>query len=110
MTSQGSPVARFQRALKTRNLNIIRAAAAELPHVSLPDALQVCLVVQGSAPERFDAAAVRWIGRFCAECPAVTLEHVDAAVTAFAEMRRHPEAGLARLQALWEAARPRLYP
>jgi hypothetical protein len=33
MTSQGSPYARFRRALKTRNLTIIRAAAAELPRI-----------------------------------------------------------------------------
>jgi hypothetical protein len=39
MASQGSPYGRFQRALKTGNLQIIRSAAAELPSVDLGDAL-----------------------------------------------------------------------
>jgi hypothetical protein len=31
MTSQGNPWSRFQRALTTGNLTLVRAAAAELP-------------------------------------------------------------------------------
>jgi hypothetical protein len=97
MTSDVSPYRRFHRALKTRNLHLIRAAAAELPHVGLDDALQVCLIVREAEPERFDAAAVRWIGRYCAERPNLSLELVDAAVTAFRELERDPEAGLEHL-------------
>jgi hypothetical protein len=42
VTSQGSPYTRFDRALKTGNLNIIRAAAAELPRPpDLGDALKI---------------------------------------------------------------------
>jgi hypothetical protein len=100
MGSDGSPYTRFRRALRTRNLVIIRAAAAELPRVGLDDALEVCLVVRDTQPERFDAAAVRWIGRYCAERPNLSLELVDAAVSAFRELQHDPEAGLGRLQAL----------
>jgi hypothetical protein len=39
VTSQGSAYARFRRALKTGNINVIRGAAAELPRVDLGDAL-----------------------------------------------------------------------
>ena len=100
ITSDGSPYARFRRALKTRNLNLIRAAAAEQPQVRLEDALEVCLVVRERQPDRFEAAAVRWIGRYCSERRELSLELVDAAVAAFRELQRDPEAGLERLQVL----------
>jgi len=100
MGSDGSAYARFRRALKTRNLQLIRAAAAELPRIALGDALEVCLIVRDTRPDRFDAAAVRWIGRYCAERPNLSLEHVDTAVAALRELQRDPEAGLERLQAL----------
>ncbi len=100
MSSDGSPYARFRRALKTRNLHLIRAAAAELPRIELHDALEVCLIVRDTQPDRFDAAAVRWIGRYCAERPSISLELVDAAVAAFRELQRDPDAGLERLQIL----------
>ena len=79
---------------------MIRAAAAELPRLALDDALEVCLIVRDTQPERFDAAAVRWIGRYCAERPQITLELVDAVVAAFRELQREPELGLERLQML----------
>jgi hypothetical protein len=39
VTSEGHAYSRFQRALLTGNLNLIEAAAAELPRVGLDDAL-----------------------------------------------------------------------
>ena len=98
MTSDGSPYARFRRALETRNLNTIRAAGAELPRVGLDDALEVCLVVRERQPEGFEAAAVRWIGRYCTERPDLSLEIVDPAVAAFRDLQRNPTVGLERLQ------------
>ena len=87
MTSDGSPYSRFQRALKTRNLSIIRAAVAELPNVSLLDALSICVVIRERQPDAFERAAVRWLGRFATERPAVRLDAVAQAVDAFARLR-----------------------
>ncbi len=67
MTSQGSPYARFKRALDSGNLLVIRAAAAELPRVELHDALRICLLLRGAEPKSYERAAVRWLGRFCLE-------------------------------------------
>jgi hypothetical protein len=51
VTSQGSPYVRFRRALDTGNATIALAAAAELDFVSLPDALElVLLLVHSRAP------------------------------------------------------------
>jgi hypothetical protein len=67
VTSQGSPRARFQRALASGNPTLVAAAAAEIGHLSLDDALAVCLAFLPSDPQRFDRAVVRWHGRYCVE-------------------------------------------
>src|ERR671921_768175 len=100
VSNAGSPYARFQRALTTGNLTIIRAAAAELPTIRLDDALQVCVVLRDREPESYERAAVRWIGRYCVERPNVGLEEVDQARAAFTVMRRDPVKALEILQAL----------
>ena len=79
---------------------LVRAAAAELPAVSLDDALHVCVLLRDREPERYERAAVRWIARFCVERREVSLEDVDEASRAFALMREDPERALLALQAL----------
>jgi hypothetical protein len=67
MTSQGSAHARFTRALAGGNPTLVLAAAAELGHLNLTDALAVTLVLLPADPPRFDRAAVRWHARWCIE-------------------------------------------
>jgi HAMP domain-containing protein len=100
VTSQGSPYARFRRALATGNLLLIRSAATELPQIRLSDALIVCVAIRDAEPERFERAALRWIARYCVERPAVTLAEVGAAVEAFERMAQRPEDALTDLQRL----------
>ncbi len=70
MTSQGSAYSRFQRALATGNLQVVEAAAAELPTVGLDDALAILVLLAQAGDERFDRAATRWLGRLLIETPA----------------------------------------
>ena len=63
MTSQGHRYAQFQRALKTGNAHLALAAAADLRHVDLADALSLVLLVRDDDPLRFERAAVRWLKR-----------------------------------------------
>jgi hypothetical protein len=100
VTSDGSPYARFRRALATGDLLLIRAAAAELPQVSLGDALIVCVAIRDAKPEQFERAALRWLARYCVERPAVTLGQVRAAAEAFERMGQRPEDALTTLQRL----------
>jgi hypothetical protein len=100
VSDSGSAYSRFQRALATGNLMIIRAAAAELPAIRLDDALQVCVLLRDREPERYDRAAVRWIGRYCVERADATLDDVEHARAAFSIMRRDPERALTILQTL----------
>ncbi len=99
MSSSGSPYARFQRALTTGNLTLIRASAAELRTVDLGDALSICLLVRDREPERYERTALRWIARFVTERQ-VTLADARLASEAFGVLRVEPERGLDALRAL----------
>jgi hypothetical protein len=70
VTSQGSPYARFHRALDSRNATVAFATATELDFVSLPDALELVLLLVDD-PRRFRRAALRWHARYCGEVPDV---------------------------------------
>jgi hypothetical protein len=50
VTSQGHRYAQFQRALKTGNAHLALAAAAELRHVDLADALSLVLLIRDDDP------------------------------------------------------------
>jgi hypothetical protein len=77
VTSQGSPYARFRRALSNGNPLMITVACAELPHVSLADALEVCLAFRDVAPDRYGRASARWLARY------ITERHADDNEAAF---------------------------
>jgi hypothetical protein len=66
---KGSPYARFQRSLQTRNLSVVLTAAAELQSIQLDDALEILLLMAAENDPRFDRAAARWVGRLLAETP-----------------------------------------
>jgi hypothetical protein len=67
MTSQGSPHARFTRALASRNPTLVVAAAAEMGALTLADALAVTLVFLPRDRDRYERASVRWHARWCLE-------------------------------------------
>jgi hypothetical protein len=100
VTSDGSAYTRFKRALDTGNLNLIRAAAAELPRIGLPDALEVCLLMRDHRDGRFERAAVRWLGRFALEAGDATLEAIQTAAVALRIMPQRPEASMEILSRL----------
>src|SRR5207253_3910554 len=71
--TRGRPYANFKRALERRNLVSAWAAAAELPVVSLPNALALFMPVRDREPARSPRFALRWHARFCAETQGVAL-------------------------------------
>jgi hypothetical protein len=68
------------------DLPLVKATAAELPSVSLGDALSIALLVIDHQPHNAERAAVRWLGRFCLERREVTLAQVREALDAFAAL------------------------
>jgi hypothetical protein len=87
VTSQGSTYGRFRGALDTGNARIALAAAADLPHVGLADALEVVLLLLDSEPSRFERAALRWHGRYCREVTDVDLAEAQAVLACLAGLR-----------------------
>lgn len=83
VTSQGSPYTRFQRALTTGNLLLVRAAALELPRVDLHDALRICLLIHRGDPDRYEQAAIRRLGRLCLEHPGIGFDELAQGLAAF---------------------------
>lgn len=96
MTSQGHPYARFRRALATGNARITEAAARDVSHVALADALQLCLLYRDD-PERYERAAARWITRLIAERPKIQLSEIELAAAGFREAL-HSERGVDALR------------
>ena len=89
VTSQGSPTARFRRALATGNATLVLEAAAELPSVALDDALAICMVLARERDPRYPQAAGRWLGRLVLE-RGLTLELGLRAAVALVELGRSP--------------------
>jgi hypothetical protein len=65
--SDGHAHSRFRRALLTKNVNLIDAAAPELQHVALDDALRILVVLAERHDERFERAAARFAARVTTE-------------------------------------------
>ena len=100
MTRQGSAYGRFRRALERGNLQLVRAAAGELPTIRLDDALRVCLLIRDRDPDRYERAALRWVARFAVEAREASLADVQAAAHALAQLPTDPDEAMSRLQRL----------
>jgi hypothetical protein len=100
VTSDGNPYARFRRALETGNVTLVTTAARELPYVRLDDALRICLVLRGADPDRYERAAVRWLGRFALEARQVTISDLRVAAGALAALPEHATEAMELLQRL----------
>lgn len=103
MTSQGSAYGRFRKALNRGNLSLVHAAALELPHVDLVDALRIVLLMRGADDERYDRAATRWLGRFALERPSARLEDLQLALYALEALPYNEQAARETLGRLCEA-------
>jgi hypothetical protein len=100
VTSQGSAYARFRRALDSRNATVAYATATELDFVSLPDALELVLLVVDE-PRRFRRAALRWHARYCAEVEDVGFEEAHAVLACLAGLAgRRPKPAASALAEL----------
>jgi hypothetical protein len=80
MTSEGRPYTIFVRALERGSLVGVRLAVANLPGPPpLEDALVICRLLLEQEPERYERAAVRWLGRLLLEQQGVSLRNAEQA-------------------------------
>jgi hypothetical protein len=85
--AQGSPFVRFRRALDRGNVTEALSSAAELEHVGLAEALELCLLLADKAPERFGRAALRWHARYCREVRDVDIDEGLAVLATLGALR-----------------------
>jgi hypothetical protein len=114
VTSEGGPYSIFRRALERGSLVGVRSAVANLPGPPpLEDALVICRLLLDQEPDRYERAALKWLGRLLLEQRGMSLRHAelaaaylaawadparrDAATEALGELGR--AVGLARLGA-----------
>ena len=100
MFNEGRPCVRFERALDLGNELLVLAAARELPRIALDDALRICLVLRDGDADRYQRAAVRWLGRFALEARDVTIEDLRLAAEALEPLRDRTAEAMERLQGL----------
>ena len=67
VTAQGSPYSRFERAVRSENLDVVMTALAELPNVALDDALEVLTLMARKEDPRYDRFAARFCARMTVE-------------------------------------------
>jgi hypothetical protein len=68
--------------------------------VPLDDALRICLLIRGGDPDRYERAAVRWLGRFALEARGVTIHALRLAADALDALPDQPGEAMERLQRL----------
>jgi hypothetical protein len=100
VTSDGSAYGRFRRALEMGNETLVLAAARELPHIALDDALRICLLLRDSDRVRYERAAVRWLGRFALEADRVTIHDLRLAADALDTLPNQAAEAMERLHGL----------
>jgi hypothetical protein len=95
----GSPYPRFQRALATGKLELIRPAALECPRLDLIDMARIVAVYRDQEPRNFPRACLRWLELFCAD-RATTVADVAMAADALLVMVDEPDEALDTLARL----------
>jgi len=104
VTSEGSAVARFQRAIKARDLSNAELTAYELHSpMALGFALDLLVLYAETGSDKFEKAAVRWLGKLLTEKP-MPLAIAAQAVELVAALRGPGKEGAAA--ALASLARP----
>jgi hypothetical protein len=105
MTSQGTAHGRYARAIKNGNLFDAEIAAREMRGLSLPDALDLVVLIARVRPDRLERAAIRWHGRLEIEAPTLTLAESRFALAALERLPADPGAA-ALLRRLLRQAKP----
>jgi hypothetical protein len=72
--SVASPYSRLQRALDRGLLELACEVARECEQLDHADSLRLCLLMQQAHDERFERAAVRWLGRLLVDHPEIGLD------------------------------------
>jgi hypothetical protein len=94
------PYVRVRAAIDHGDLGFLVKNARDLAHLSLSDALQVCLLYRDQNIDRYDAAAQRWLVRFVTEAKHVSTQHIQSAAAALELLREKPDEAMEQLASI----------
>jgi len=97
--SPDTAIQRFRHALATGNPRLVRAAAAQLPHIGLAEAAAILLVIEQTEPDNYDQTALRWLATLATEARHLDLPTIAGIADALNALPHQPpaRADLARL-------------
>jgi hypothetical protein len=95
MGSASSPLPRFRAAIERGSLMQAEAVARELGSLGLDDALRLLLLLHRERDERYERAAVRFLGRVLSEHPDMGFTLADTLLDGLSELDG-PAADVAR--------------
>lgn len=95
MSANSSPLPRFRRAIEVGSVLQAEAAARELGSLDLDDALRLLLLLHRERDERYERAAVRFLGRVLSERPGIGFTLADTLLDGLSELDG-PAADVAR--------------
>ena len=81
-----APSVRFRRSIEGRNVFLAETAALEMGSLSLEDALKLVVLYAEAEDDKFDTAALRWLGRLLLERP-LTLAVVALSAELVSQLR-----------------------
>ena len=87
-------------ALDAGDLERVQQLARSVSGVKLEDALRICLLMRDGDQERYERAAVRWLGRFALEARGVTIDDVREAARLLDVLLDDPGLAMEPLQRL----------
>lgn len=76
LTAQGHPRAIFGRAIARGNLLAAEATARELGKITLPEALELTILISEQQPQRHPRVAARWLQRYLDEQEGATIDEI----------------------------------
>ena len=94
MTSQGSALTRYRRALERRHIFGAEIAAKEMAYLSLRDALGLLALYASEDSPKYGKAATRWLGRLALESDDLSLDDLQLATAALQALPRRPDSAL----------------
>jgi hypothetical protein len=98
VSADSSPYARLRRALDRGSLIQAEAAARECKTLGPEDSLRLLMLLLHERDDRYERAAVRWLGKLLAERPHIGLEKAEEAAGALADLAGvMPEVARSRL-------------
>jgi len=90
----------FRAALDGGQLQRVIELAKDMPPMRLDDALRVLLLMREQSDARYEAACVRWLGRFVTEGKALSVEDVQEAADLVASLKSDGAAAAEELLSL----------